>query len=170
MGSVRVLHLRSDNGFCQLCGATQGEAAIDNVEFNRRMSGGGYIPCYHANAKQREAAVATSQDPEYIRVNDPKLRALLQDCLKTLDTKGADYTAGNLATDRLHNFRTAASDIGIPMVQVWYTYFYKHLSSIKKYVRDGRVESEPIRGRVIDLINYLWLFLCIIDDSEGGKK
>jgi len=103
--------------------------------------------------------------PIYIR--DPQLFALFSDCIKILDTKGADYTSGNSSVDRLHNFRTAAADAKISMRHVWYVYAYKHWSSIKRYVVDGHVESEPLRSRVIDVINYMYLLLEI--DADGKR-
>jgi len=105
-----------------------------------------------------------------ITIRDPKLFNLLNDCIKILDVKGNDYTVGAGDKDRLFNFRSAAQQIGGSMLQVWYVYFYKHLTSVQRYVKDGKVESEPIRERIKDLINYLYLLTLIIDELEGKGK
>lgn len=103
-------------------------------------------------------------------VKSPRLRNLLAECLKVLDTKGDDYTGGNKEQDRLWNFRTAADALKLPMRQIWFVYFFKHYTSILKYIRDGKVESEPIQGRIIDLINYLYLLTEIIAEENEPNE
>lgn len=86
---------------------------------------------------------------------DPDFRACLEACDKILPTKGHDYTQGK--KDRLANFYEAAAFLGQSPFQVWGTYFYKHLTAIFSFAKHGRVESEPIEGRIHDAINYLLL-------------
>ena len=104
----------------------------------------------------------------YIR--DPQLYQVFKECVAILDTKGNDYTVGQADKDRLYNFRSAAKDAGVSIVQVWYVYFFKHLTSLQRFVKEGRVESEPIEGRINDLINYLALLRLIIMDQQKEHK
>lgn len=156
-----VLHLGDP---CERCGAVQTQTSNDyhaanNSAFEHHLKSGKYQACVAANAE------------EMIRVRDPKLRELLIEVVKTLDVKGRDYTAGNYDADRLHNFHTVAADTGVKPRQAWWVYFYKHLSSIKRWVKDGYVESEPIRGRVVDIIAYAFLGLLIHEEEQKkGEK
>jgi hypothetical protein len=86
---------------------------------------------------------------------DPDFRACLEACDKILATKGHDYTQGS--KDRCANFYEAAAFLGQSPFQVWSVYFYKHLTAIFSFAKHGRVESEPIEGRIHDAINYLLL-------------
>ena len=76
-----------------------------------------------------------------------------QDAL--LATRGADYT--RRAADRLVNFKTTATDVGVSPIQVWAVYASKHWNAIMTLVQTGKVESEAIEGRLDDLCNYLYL-------------
>lgn len=86
------------------------------------------------------------------------------ECIQIQATKGHDYTSGS--DDRLLNFRTAAEAAGVSIEQAWYVYFFKHLSAVQTYVKHGQVESEPIRGRIVDCINYLLLLWLIVREKD----
>lgn len=82
----------------------------------------------------------------------------LHDTLEVMRKKGHDYRQGN-DTDLLHNFRKVAEQVDEPMMKVWFTYFYKHYAALTTYIKnDGQSESEPIEGRITDMIVYLLLF------------
>lgn len=98
---------------------------------------------------------------------DVLVRDQFEACENVLITKGADYTDGE---DRLSNFKDVAKRTGITPLQCWNVYFQKHLCAIDKYVRDEKVESEPIGGRVTDAINYLMLGLALIKESQKNGK
>ena len=90
----------------------------------------------------------------------------LEDCLDTMKKKGHDYRQGN-DDDVLHNFRTVAESVGIGMEKVWFTYFYKHYSALATFIKEGgQSESEPIEGRVKDLIVYLLLFSRMLNEKK----
>ena len=40
-------------------------------------------------------------------------------------------------------------------------YLHKHISSLRNFFKDGKEHSEPIEGRVSDIINYLLLMLAM---------
>lgn len=87
------------------------------------------------------------------------------------ETKGKDYTVGD---DRLDNFRSIAEEMtaaGRPttMQEVWWIYFYKHISAIRKYCCTQRSESEPIEGRIMDARVYLSLLRAIVEEKKEEK-
>lgn len=87
---------------------------------------------------------------------------VLTKCAETMVVKGQDYTVGN--QDRLYNFNKVAELTGLTSRQVWSVYACKHLFAILNYVKtNGKSESEPIQGRIVDAINYL-LFLSLIEE------
>jgi hypothetical protein len=89
-------------------------------------------------------------------------RKLNEECEGLLDCKGSDYTTGN---DRLDNFKRVSEVTGVTPLGVWSVYFLKHVLAIMKYVRSHRVESESIRGRFVDVRNYIDLGMAIIDEE-----
>lgn len=83
-------------------------------------------------------------------------------------TKGAEYSGDS---DRLRNFRQCASDFGVPKELIWGVYAKKHWDAITTYVKDKatgreRVRSEPISGRILDLIVYLLLLQAMVEESN----
>lgn len=88
---------------------------------------------------------------------------LFHDAVRTLRAKNADYSGKD---DRIANFRRLSVDLGLPMRQVWFVFFSKSLDAIRTYARDGQVESEPIRQRIIDAIDYLALLDMIVAEEK----
>lgn len=94
----------------------------------------------------------------------------LHDTLEIMRKKGHDYRQGNDA-DLLHNFRTVAKTVDEPMMKVWFTYFYKHYAALATYIKnDGQSESEPIEGRISDLIVYLLLFHEMVQQNKRAEE
>lgn len=87
------------------------------------------------------------------------------DALDILKAKGQDYA---LDGDALANFKSVAERTGQTPLQVWAVYFQKHAMSIEAFVRNGKVESEPIESRVHDAINYL-LFLVPLATEQKPR-
>ena len=89
--------------------------------------------------------------------------------IKTLENvKGGEYAGDK---DRLHNFRHNAEDCGTRMELIWRIYAGKHWDALSNYIRDllsnkERPRSEPIEGRIDDLIVYLILLKAIIQDGK----
>ena len=88
-----------------------------------------------------------------------------------LNKKGAEYASD---ADALANFKKQAremqEELGLnatPLHALWFL-LNKHLSSIKSYIRKGHVLSdEPIKGRLMDARNYLFLAHCLIEEMEA---
>lgn len=86
-----------------------------------------------------------------------------------LVTKGAEYAG---AGDRLSNFKRGAALTGTTPLQVAFIYASKHYDALATYVRKdaaGHAQqlSEPIEGRLDDLMNYCVLMKALI--VEGAK-
>ena len=91
---------------------------------------------------------------------------LIDSCLKIMKAKGLAYS-GN--SDSFANFRRVAKNLSMSQYDVWYVYFAKHLDSLASWIREEYSDSEPITGRIKDLINYLFLLYGMIkeDEKEG---
>lgn len=84
-----------------------------------------------------------------------------------LRLKGHDYAGEG---DRLSNFKRVGEAIGQDALTAWAVYALKHVDAILTYVRERKVASEPIRGRLLDLANYCILGAALIKESEEAKK
>lgn len=84
---------------------------------------------------------------------------------KIIKEKGDDYTVGNADTDRLYNFKFIAQVLGLTPVQVWAVYFLKHVLAICAFTK-GVQESEPITGRMDDVVNYIYLLDALKSDES----
>ena len=80
--------------------------------------------------------------------------------------KGSDYSGMN---DRHRNFKEAGSSAGVSPLVAWWIFFKKHLDAIATYVREGKVQSEPIQERFKDARNYLDLGAALVRDVEEKK-
>ena len=83
--------------------------------------------------------------------------------------KGHEYAD---ETDVLDNFKTVAKEVQTAPEQVWFTYFYKHYASLRRYVQtvsSGKeiIAAEPIEGRIHDLIVYLFLMLAMVEERKN---
>lgn len=83
---------------------------------------------------------------------------------KLTETKGKDY-APDHETNEFQNFDEAAARLDLRPEQVWAVYAGKHWDAIMAYCREGQVHSEPVAGRVEDLILYL-LLLAGMDERR----
>jgi len=102
----------------------------------------------------------------YTGYND--IDEFLDECLETMRAKGHDYRQGN-DDDLLHNFRTVADTVGVDIMKVWFTYFYKHYSAMATFIKEGgQSESEPIEGRIKDQIVYLLLFYRMVQEKKNA--
>ena len=80
-------------------------------------------------------------------------------------TKGKDYTRGE--ADTLSNFKRHAEALDLQPEQIWAVYAGKHWDAIVSYCKRGQVESEPIEGRIDDMLTYLLLLKGLI--AERGR-
>lgn len=86
--------------------------------------------------------------------------------------KGGEYAS---ESDRLANFRTAGQRLGVPPELVLLTYLDKHYAALCNFIRDQlagrtRPRSEPIDGRVHDMMIYLILFLALLRERQAVRN
>lgn len=84
--------------------------------------------------------------------------------------KGQEY-AGDV--DRLENFRRNGEHLCLPMETIWRVYAGKHWDALTTYIKDliaghARERSEPIDGRIDDLMVYLLLLKLMV--RERGSQ
>ena len=93
----------------------------------------------------------------------PSIEEIIEKVRDVLDKKGADYSGRD---DVLRNFRESAKEANISFEQVWLVFFKKQFDAIRRYIRDGRVESEPIEERIKDAMAYLALLYVRVRELE----
>jgi hypothetical protein len=96
----------------------------------------------------------------------------IQDTAAILIAKGEEYAG---SADRLANFKRGATLTGITPLQCCFVYMSKHYDSISTYVKKDaqgfeQKLSEPIEGRLDDMINYCFLMKGLIQESKELKS
>lgn len=79
-------------------------------------------------------------------------------------TKGHDYAGDD---DALKNFKDQAAQLGLTPEQVWGVFAGKHWAAICTFIKEGDVKSEPIEGRIHDVILYCFLLLGLIEEKKS---
>jgi len=96
---------------------------------------------------------------------------LLEECRALRISKGVDYSG---ASDVLDNFKRNAEPWGLTKYQVLSIYLSKHLDSVRNSIKANpsypQVESEPIRNRIADAVNYLLLLHCLLEEDAGDSQ
>jgi hypothetical protein len=85
---------------------------------------------------------------------------------KISDTKGHDYSGQE---DALRNFKTNGEALGITPMQVWGVLCIKHWDAVMTFLREGDVKSEPVEGRIDDVILYLFLLQALIKEEKIAR-
>jgi hypothetical protein len=98
---------------------------------------------------------------------DALVHATVQSTAHLLVSKGGEYAGSE---DRLANFKRGAALVGVTPLQCLFVYMSKHYDAVATFVRDEaagttRPRSEPIEGRLDDLINY-----CILAKALVAEK
>lgn len=96
------------------------------------------------------------------------LSSTIESIKKLATIKGGEYAGDD---DRLANFRRNALALGVKMETVWAIYYNKHHDSVMQYIQDlatgkERPRSEPMEGRVDDMLVYLLLFKMILAERN----
>jgi hypothetical protein len=102
-----------------------------------------------------------------------KIDIFYSELINIMQTKGSEYSGSD---DKFANFKRLAKMQDIPMESIWLTYFMKHSDSLVSFIRRinkgesvTSIEatlSEPISGRIGDMINYLFILKGIIDEHR----
>lgn len=94
-------------------------------------------------------------------------------CNSVFATKGQEYA--NDDSDQLANFKRIANNLGVDPYVPLMTYMTKHWDSINNFVncavnKKEYTSSEPIEGRVDDLILYGILLKCLITENKNDYQ
>lgn len=87
--------------------------------------------------------------------------------LEVTRAKNADYSAGT--DDAMRNYYELSAASGATPVQAWMVLMMKHVTAIMRYAKDGRVSSESIHGRFVDLANYAMLGDALVKDLASRE-
>ena len=74
-------------------------------------------------------------------------------------SKNKDYATSDNA---LAGFINTANKAGITPLQVWSVFSSKHIAAIDAFVKGHSEESEPIEGRIADVINYMAFLYAMV--------
>ena len=64
------------------------------------------------------------------------------------------------------NFETLAKDLGMSQEKVLWVYAMKHRDGIASYLNGHTSQREDVRGRIKDLVVYLFLLWAMIDEKD----
>jgi len=99
-------------------------------------------------------------------MNRQEFTKIIEDTFESIkvlnDTKGEEYSGEE---DALANFKRTGKAQDLPAMKVWAVFAAKHYDAINSFIRNGKVLSEPIEGRIDDLIMYLLLLKGLIADE-----
>ena len=89
-----------------------------------------------------------------------------------LTVKGGEYAGTD---DRLANFKRGAALTGCTPLQVLFVYLSKHYDGVASFIKTSaagsvRPSSEPIEGRLDDLINYCILAKALLAESKNESN
>ena len=93
-----------------------------------------------------------------------------KDCADNLERKGADYTVDG---DVFKDVMDEARSMGVNPTAIIWLAMNKHYKAVRRYCTEGKVESEPIRGRLLDLVNYAVILISLIEhlqEKDGSEK
>ena len=105
-----------------------------------------------------------SRHDELVALHDALTRQAREVCVG----KNKDY--GNVKNDTLSNFYQTADMLGISPQQACLTHMYKHFAALCRHARDGKLDSETLRGRVVDIINYSVIYFAIEERGKASKQ
>ena len=80
-----------------------------------------------------------------------------------MNSKGMAYSGQE---DKLGNFKRCAKLADVSVEKSWFIYFVKHFDALSAYIRGEYKDSEKIKGRILDMINYLWLLAAILKEQN----
>lgn len=91
---------------------------------------------------------------------------VLPKCFKIMGSKGISYSG---LEDKLGNFKRCGQLANIEPKKALYIYLCKHWDSLSSFMRGEYNDSEKIEGRIMDIINYMFLLYALLTE-EGIIK
>lgn len=96
---------------------------------------------------------------------------LFYECREILDTKGIAYSGPEDVND---NFKRNAKLLGTSKYQILAIYLNKHLDGIMNAIKANPhnpvEETEGMKGRIIDSINYLTILQAMLKEDEQWEE
>jgi hypothetical protein len=92
-------------------------------------------------------------------VGEPDILKAAMDVMKP---KMLDY-AGEASFSA--NFERQAARAGLSPARVWCVFASKHWDAVSSFATRGRVESEPIAARLVDIVNYCQLLAGMVHEG-----
>jgi len=105
-------------------------------------------------------------------MNQADFSVVVEDTMRAIEklllVKGGEYAGSE---DRLANFKRGQLRTGAHPYQVLWIYMSKHIDSVETFVKDTaagieRERSEPIDGRLDDIINYCLLMKALVKEQS----
>jgi len=94
-------------------------------------------------------------------------QGLMNEVIRISQSKGRAYAG---TKDSLVNFKRNAEALGLTKYQVWGVYAGKHYDSIMNCIKANpefpEELTEGLEGRILDLITYLTILQCLIQEDE----
>lgn len=93
-------------------------------------------------------------------------KEMIPEGFSIMNSKGESYSG---LEDKLGNFKRCAKLTGISPRVVLFIYLAKHWDALCAFMRGEYKDSESIKSRVLDIINYMWLLAALLKE-EGELK
>jgi len=91
------------------------------------------------------------------------MKKIFAECIGVMKSKVKSYSG---LKDAFGNFKRIAIKRDVPVALVWSIYFEKHLDALNSYLNGQYDDSEPIEGRLLDLVNYIFLLYGILAEEK----
>lgn len=88
---------------------------------------------------------------------------ILSECYKIMESKGISYSG---LEDKLGNFKRISKLTNVNPEKVLFVYLMKHIDAISSYIREEYKDSEHIKGRILDVINYMFLLSALLKEQN----
>ncbi len=82
--------------------------------------------------------------------------------------KNADY-AGD-SPNPFAAFDRAAAELGLSREQVWAVFYMKHVQAVLRYIKTGKLDSESINSRLIDLAAYPAILAAMVAEGTSNDS
>ena len=88
---------------------------------------------------------------------------ILPECYKIMGSKGISYSG---LEDKLGNFKRLSVLTSSSPEKVLFIYVTKHFDALSSYIRGEYKDSENIKSRILDIINYMFLLAALLKEQN----
>lgn len=90
--------------------------------------------------------------------------------IMALRKAGQSEYAHGLEDDAFNNFKRVAADLNLDMKEVLWIYARKHIDGIIAHIAGHHSQRENVRGRINDLIVYLFLLRGMVEEEDEQEE